>query len=454
MYKFLCYTAVSGFGVGYFPFASGTAGSFATLPFALAAAYFYGVWGIIILALFSFVIGVIASKEVLKYTKHDPSIIIIDEVVGQLITFSLVANQLVDNLNAWWAYIIGFFLFRLFDIWKPQPARWADSKVINAWGVMLECYARRCICWGLCCDCIIYYQQFCGDIIMVKDILKLIRVKQWVKNSFVLAPLLFSLKFTEVNAIISAGLAFAAFCFVSSVVYVINDILDRKKDALHFKKKNRPIASGRISPLCGIIIASVLFILSLVSLLLLGNAKVSMVIGIYIVMNILYSYKLKQLILIDVFIIAFGFILRVYAGAYAIEVPVSSFIFMTTLFLSLFLGYTKRKGELICNGSEGRAVLEKYSLKIIDQYIIISATLTIMCYALYTLEPSTIARFSTNRLIYSVIFVIYGILRYIHILSKDEIIEDPTEILYKDKGLIGVCILYVLYVLAIFVEIV
>lgn len=289
---------------------------------------------------------------------------------------------------------------------------------------------------------------------MVKDILKLIRVKQWVKNSFVLAPLLFSLKFTEVNAIISAGLAFAAFCFVSSVVYVINDILDRKKDALHFKKKNRPIASGRISPLCGIIIASVLFILSLVSLLLLGNAKVSMVIGIYIVMNILYSYKLKQLILIDVFIIAFGFILRVYAGAYAIEVPVSSFIFMTTLFLSLFLGYTKRKGELICNGSEGRAVLEKYSLKIIDQYIIISATLTIMCYALYTLEPSTIARFSTNRLIYSVIFVIYGILRYIHILSKDEIIEDPTEILYKDKGLIGVCILYVLYVLAIFVEIV
>lgn len=138
MYKFLCYTAVSGFGVGYFPFASGTAGSFATLPFAFAAAYFYGIWGILALAIFSFVIGVIASKEVLKYTKHDPSIIIIDEVVGQLLTFTFVANQLVENLNAWWAYIIGFFLFRLFDIWKPQPARWADSKVLNAWGVMLD----------------------------------------------------------------------------------------------------------------------------------------------------------------------------------------------------------------------------------------------------------------------------------------------------------------------------
>ena len=289
---------------------------------------------------------------------------------------------------------------------------------------------------------------------MIKDILKLIRVKQWVKNAFVLAPLLFSLQFTEIDSIIKAGLAFAAFCLVSSVVYVMNDILDRKKDALHPKKKNRPIASGRISPWSGGVIAAILLALSFVSLLILGNIKTALVIGIYVAMNVLYSYKLKQLVLIDVLIIAFGFILRVYAGAYAIEVPVSSFIFMATLFLSLFLGFTKRKGELIRSGSEGRAVLEKYSLKVIDQYIIISATLTIMCYALYTLEPSTIARFSTNRLIYSVIFVIYGMFRYVYILDKDESIEDPTDSLYKDKGLVGVCLLYVLYVLAIFAEII
>lgn len=289
---------------------------------------------------------------------------------------------------------------------------------------------------------------------MIKDILKLIRVKQWVKNAFVLAPLLFSLQFTEIDSIIKAGLAFAAFCLVSSVVYVMNDILDRKKDALHPKKKNRPIASGRISPWSGGVIAAILLALSFVSVLILGNIKTALVIGIYVAMNVLYSYKLKQLVLIDVLIIAFGFILRVYAGAYAIEVPVSSFIFMATLFLSLFLGFTKRKGELIRSGSEGRAVLEKYSLKVIDQYIIISATLTIMCYALYTLEPSTIARFSTNRLIYSVIFVIYGMFRYVYILDKDESIEDPTDSLYKDKGLVGVCLLYVLYVLAIFAEII
>ena len=138
LYRFLCYTASSGFGVGYFPIASATAGSFATLPFAFAAAYFWGVWGIVLLAIFSMVIGTIASKEVLKYTEHDPSIIIIDEVVGQLITFAFVANATVGNLNAWPAYIIGFFLFRFFDILKPQPAKWADTKLLNEWGVMLD----------------------------------------------------------------------------------------------------------------------------------------------------------------------------------------------------------------------------------------------------------------------------------------------------------------------------
>ena len=138
MYKSLCYAIVSVLGVGYCPFASGTAGSLVTLPFAFAAAYFYGFLGVAIFALISFIIGVIASKEVLKYTKHDPSIIIIDEMAGQLLTFILVAETLKGNSQAWAVYLVGFLLFRLFDIWKPQPARWADTKVLNAWGVMLD----------------------------------------------------------------------------------------------------------------------------------------------------------------------------------------------------------------------------------------------------------------------------------------------------------------------------
>ena len=137
-YRFLCYIASSGFSVGYFPIASGTAGSFATLPFAFFGAYFFGFWGILLLSIFTMIIGVVASKEVLKYTEHDPSIIIIDEVVGQLITFLFIASALQNNLRAWPAYIIGFFLFRLFDILKPQPAKWADTKLLNAWGVMLD----------------------------------------------------------------------------------------------------------------------------------------------------------------------------------------------------------------------------------------------------------------------------------------------------------------------------
>lgn len=154
MRKKLSFVVASSFGVGYCPFASGTAGSLATLPLAFAVAYFYGVWGILAAAVVAFFAGVAASREVLKYTKHDPSLIVIDEVVGQLLAFALVADKLVANTQAWAVYVIGFALFRLFDIWKPQPARWADQKVLNAWGVMLDdvfagIYAALCL-YGIC----------------------------------------------------------------------------------------------------------------------------------------------------------------------------------------------------------------------------------------------------------------------------------------------------------------
>lgn len=138
VYRFLCYTAGSGFGVGYFPFASGTAGSAATLPVAFGLAYYFGTLGLILTAVLTFLIGVLASSEILKYTKHDPSLIIIDEVVGQLITLAFAGSILYKNLNTFGVYLAAFFLFRLFDVLKPQPAKWADQKVLNAWGVMLD----------------------------------------------------------------------------------------------------------------------------------------------------------------------------------------------------------------------------------------------------------------------------------------------------------------------------
>ena len=288
---------------------------------------------------------------------------------------------------------------------------------------------------------------------MLKSIIKLIRVKQWIKNAFVLAPLLFSLNFLNVEPCIKAILAFLSFSFTASAVYVMNDICDRKKDALHPTKKNRPIASGKISVKQALFIVIALLVADAMCLYELPH-KVAYTILAYVFINILYSIRLKHMVLVDVFVIAVGFILRVYAGAYAIDVYVSSYIFMTTLFVSLFLGFTKRKMELLHSGVTTRKVLKKYSENMTNEYIIISIAITIMCYALYTLEPSVIARFATNKLIYSVIFVTYGMFRYLYILDKYKDVEDPTENVLTDKGLIVVCLLYVAYIVTIFTHII
>lgn len=150
MKKKIAYVLASYFGAGFSPFAPGTAGSFLTLPLAFVCAYYFGFMGILLLSAASFFIGIAASKEVLKYTKHDPSLIVIDEVAGQSLAFALVADKLVGNVHAWLIYLIGFAFFRLFDIWKPQPVRWADRKLLNAWGVMLDdvfagVYAALCL---------------------------------------------------------------------------------------------------------------------------------------------------------------------------------------------------------------------------------------------------------------------------------------------------------------------
>ena len=152
MKKKIAYFIASYFGFGFSPFASGTVGSLMTLPLAFGCAYYWGMQGIVCLTVISFFIGVIASHEVLKYTKHDPSLIVIDEVAGQSLTFILLADKLIGNAQAWLVYLVGFAFFRLFDIWKPQPVRWADRKVLNAWGVMLDdifagIYAAVCLYW-------------------------------------------------------------------------------------------------------------------------------------------------------------------------------------------------------------------------------------------------------------------------------------------------------------------
>lgn len=287
----------------------------------------------------------------------------------------------------------------------------------------------------------------------MKDYLQLIRLKQWIKNVFVLAPLLFSFQFTDFSCVFRAMLTFLAFSFVASAHYILNDILDKEKDALHPFKKNRPIASNRISirEACFWVVG--LILAAFFCLYVLGMLKVAGVIFLYFMMNILYSWQFKNIVLLDVFIIALGFVLRVYAGAWAIHVGVSGFIFMTTLFLSLFLGFAKRKGELVRLGSVSRKVLKEYGQEMLNSFLSVTIALTIMSYAMWTMETSTRANLGTHRMIYSIVFVIYGMFRYLYILDKYAHSEDPTENLYRDKVLLLICFSYVFYVLLLFLNI-
>ncbi len=278
------------------------------------------------------------------------------------------------------------------------------------------------------------------------NIIRLLRVKQWIKNLFVFIPLVFSFSFVTISKDINVLLCFILFCVVSSIIYIVNDLIDKDKDRLHPVKRYRPLASGEISPKAALGLISggvVAALLGFAIMFLRDLASVNFVIFLYFILNIFYSFKLKNIVLLDVFVIAFGFLFRVYAGAFACGVPVSDFLLLTTLFLSLFLGFSKRKFELYKSDSS-RAVLKNYSIELTNQFVIISAALTIMCYTMYTLEPVIIRNFA-GYMVYSVIFVIYGIFQYLLITNRDGI-DDPTENLYSDKGMIIICLLYVIYI--------
>jgi 4-hydroxybenzoate polyprenyltransferase len=281
----------------------------------------------------------------------------------------------------------------------------------------------------------------------------LLRVKQWIKNGFVLVPLIFSLRLTETDALVKSVLVFFAFCFASSFIYIINDIKDKDADAIHPKKSNRPLASGAVSVSEAIYIDVLCLLISGVLLAFLGNAKAAIVILGYIVLNLAYSYKVKEIPIIDVFSIAFGFVLRIYAGAYAIGASVSSYMFMVMLFLSLFLALGKRKSELIKLRDIARKSLSGYISTTLDKYLTILAAAVIISYSLYTLDPHTLEKFG-NRLIYSVVFVVFGILRYMAELDKRNDYDDPTENIYKDKLLLAACAMFVGYVILLGTDII
>ena len=263
----------------------------------------------------------------------------------------------------------------------------------------------------------------------LRHYLKLARPEQWIKNAFVLAPLIFSRELFDGGPLLTALAATGGFCLAAGAVYSINDLTDLQADRAHPVKRNRPLASGAISPVEALTIASVLLVLAFVLTAGLG-VLFHIILGSYVVINILYSLKLKDVVLIDVFLIASGFMLRVLGGASAINVPVSSWIILCTLFISLFLGFGKRRAELVMSGNDRdnleRKVLHHYKVGFLDQMLTISAAGAVITYALYTVAPSTLAIFRTEKVIYTTVFVIFGIFRYLFLVHAQRSTENAT----------------------------
>ena len=261
------------------------------------------------------------------------------------------------------------------------------------------------------------------------------RPKQWVKNGFVLAPMVFAGAFLNADAIYHAILAMLLFCVASSATYIINDLHDIEQDRCHPKKsKTRPLAAGIVSVPVAIILLVLLY-----ALLILGwfiAPKVVLVIAAYLVLNIAYTFVLKHQPVIEIFTIAIGFVLRVYAGAMALNVPVSSWMFITTMCLALYLAAIKRRQELGQNGINSRKVLEHYSVQLVDRYAEMSATGAIVFYSMFVMSAKP-------ALIITIPFVLFGLFRYWYVVDALDGGESPTDVLLADWQLLLTVLLWV-----------
>ena len=278
---------------------------------------------------------------------------------------------------------------------------------------------------------------------MLRDIIRLIRPKHWVKNGFVFAPVVFALRFTDPQALLAGLQAFFSFSLAASAVYVINDIADRNADARHPLKKKRPLAAGRISVPAALVILLVCLAGGL-SLASAGGNELFFVVAGYFLLNVAYSFYLKHQVLLDVMVISAGFLLRVIGGGLAVSVPVSRWLLLSTFTLTLFLGFCKRRNEILLTNpqEEQRPVLGHYSERFLDQVILISATLAVVCFALYTIDAEVVARLKTPYLLYTLPLVIYGLFRYLFLIYKKEASGDPAEMLLRDPGLIVTLLLW------------
>ena len=282
---------------------------------------------------------------------------------------------------------------------------------------------------------------------MIVNYLILIRVKHWLKNLVIFLPLFFSTNLFETKMVINSLIAFFIFSFTASIVYIINDINDIEKDKLHPIKKNRPLASEEISKKNAIITAVILLFLEIVGTVVLYNITKNVFIfiipAIYIIINILYSKVLKNFSIIDVVVIVCGFILRVMYGGISIDVEVSKYLYLMVIFGSFYLGFGKRRNEIIKNGDKSRKVLSLYNKDFLDKNMYVALALAVVSYTLWCVDPTTIQRIG-NDYIFWTIPLLMIILEMYSLDIESNSYGDPIEVILGDKKLIFVILAYII----------
>jgi 4-hydroxybenzoate polyprenyltransferase len=286
---------------------------------------------------------------------------------------------------------------------------------------------------------------------MIKDIIKTLKVNHYVKNLIVVVPLLFSNNITNIPKIINCVWIFIAFCFISSAVYVLNDLIDIEQDRKHPIKCNRPIASGRLSKTFAIILCVLLIVLSsTIALWLAPMCFVAVIL--YLILNIFYSIYLKKLALIDAACIAFGFVLRILSGCFAISVVPSALVILMTFFASMFFTFSKRKLELqITDSDNRREALQTFDTSVVNQFVVINAILAISFYMTYTLDNETMLRAGTGFLYLTSIPFTLIVFRLLLLVNTANVGDDPIVFIENDVQIKFLIILYFVVLFAVLV---
>lgn len=282
-------------------------------------------------------------------------------------------------------------------------------------------------------------------------IFRTLRPKQWTKNFFIFAAILFSQNIAHPWLFFKTIAAFIFFCLTSGAVYIINDLCDQKTDKQHPTKSHRPIASGQLKSIDAIISLGCIIPISFIFAYIL-NYHFFLILLCYFIVQLAYSFYVKNIIILDVFIVAFGFVLRVISGAVLIDVKMSSWLILCTILIALFLALSKRRHEMVLLETKAhihRKTLSQYSPYLLDQMISVVTASTVITYALYTMSEETVKKFGTKNLIFTVPLVLYGIFRYLYLIHERKFGGNPEETLLNDKPLLISIFLWIITVITI-----